>query len=520
MLTLALLLPSAYTTDGHASHGLSAVYGLDSMTNNANYGDGAMPLDQCMTGLPQNLGILSTLPSDALASSSDAAQALLSKWVEYAQANSQQCFNVTAHLPDPEMEIRDGGLLVSERWKFSYKTAAKVASNTARSYFDCRFGIPTTQKGVATLPDYLRLMTVREPLGRSVSGFFQIVMHYLTFLRVSPTMLKSCIAAWPENLKFLSDDKDILKENGGKWPHDCWKAWGVDPYKGTPMTRAAVFTKAELQATSESSLLAALWELPDGCRHLDKVGPVNTFCDGDNHTCFENCEVDDATMAKLYAHGLSDVAKSKMIGCEDNRFGAEHMWPVMTHIRAAVRADLVMKLETINDDTVSFEEYIQQQPGRPSDPKLRSQDPECNFDALHKNEGPDNHGLDMHLENTAQLKDVISRSPDLQQRICALYYHDYVCSAYALPEHCKGDPSTWLDKAMKDLLNDEPPAALHAKAAAAKSVAASGSVPSTDAVARLRPFMSESEEAELLLEVFGTSHWALQEHPEADAGSE
>ena len=55
-----------------------------------------------------------------------------------------------------------------------------------------------------------------------------------------------------------------------------------------------------------------------------------------------------------------------------------------------------------------------------------------------------------------RLKDVVGRSADLQRRLCALYYHDFVCLGYELLDACKGPADDWLEGAIEDLMNDAP----------------------------------------------------------------
>ena len=64
-----------------------------------------------------------------------------------------------------------------------------------------------------------------------------------------------------------------------------------------------------------------------------------------------------------------------------------------------------------------------------------------------------------HL-NSEQLERVLRRSPDLTRRLCALYYHDFVCNSYELPAECQGAPDEWLGGAFDALMSDAPVPAL------------------------------------------------------------
>lgn len=68
--------------------------------------------------------------------------------------------------------------------------------------------------------------------------------------------------------------------------------------------------------------------------------------------------------------------------------------------------------------------------------------------------------LEPALANETVALSLIDRSDDLQQRICAMYYHDFTCGGYELLPACKGEPSTWLPQAVRNLLEDAPLTAL------------------------------------------------------------
>ena len=77
----------------------------------------------------------------------------------------------------------------------------------------------------------------------------------------------------------------------------------------------------------------------------------------------------------------------------------------------------------------------------------------CDIAELHENLGT---VLEPAVANMTMVKGIFRQSPDLQRRVCAFYWHDFVCTGYELPPACQAPTSEWLDDAMNALLEDRP----------------------------------------------------------------
>ena len=60
------------------------------------------------------------------------------------------------------------------------------------------------------------------------------------------------------------------------------------------------------------------------------------------------------------------------------------------------------------------------------------------------------------LDDRPLLKAALKANADVQQRVCAFFYHDYVCGGYELPAACAGPTAEWLPAAMQRLMDDAP----------------------------------------------------------------
>ena len=60
------------------------------------------------------------------------------------------------------------------------------------------------------------------------------------------------------------------------------------------------------------------------------------------------------------------------------------------------------------------------------------------------------------LDDRPLLKAALKANTDVQQRVCAFFYHDYVCGGYELPAACAGPTAEWLPAAMQRLMDDAP----------------------------------------------------------------
>lgn len=411
-------------------------------------------LDQCLPGLPQNLTVASSVLSGAPANSSDAANGLLRFWLQRVRAKSETCFNTTGYPTDLSAPQYGKGDIVADRFKLSFRTVAKVASMTAAKWMQCRFG---GSIGPPAKPEYTRLQFVRAPSNRAVSSFTQIVMHYLVLLRLPPDKARACADAWPSGLDNLANDATI-KSGGGSWPAFCRDAWTTDAYEPTQkLSNLPQLILPELRATADSRLLKALWELPSECRTIYEPGRAgdtsalhhNWFCEGDGCDGAANCSLSDQTRASLLGHALSDAANADMIGCGSQLFGGEHMWPQHLHASAAGRADAILRLESLSDDEGRLEsEVLAKTLGAGALPPASD---ECSIANIHENLGTT---IEPMLGDEDALRGIVARSTDLQRRICAFYYHDFVCGGYALPEACQAPAAEWLDDAVGRLLSD------------------------------------------------------------------
>jgi len=162
-------------------------------------------------------------------------------------------------------------------------------------------------------------------------------------------------------------------------------------------------------------------------------------------------------MMSLLGHALSDVANQVMLGCEPLKFGSDQMWPQLIDVARAGRADYVLRVENLKKDSLRFEAELASQ-GKLLPPAKEG----CSVAEIEGSEAS-NHGYSMlepGLANFAMAKEIMQKSPALQRRMCALYYHDLVCGGYELPEACTAPVETWFDQSMKELLNDSPLPAL------------------------------------------------------------
>lgn len=359
-----------------------------------------------------------------------------------------------------------GDALVSPKYKLAFETSAKSASMSATAYMQCRFD--ADYNGTA-YEDYTRLMIMREPKTRAISSFLEVAMHYIALLRLPPAALNECVDAWPDDVNNIMDDHNKLWKTAdgpeiseGVWPELCMDAFTRNPYTKERIPRTSKATvnldKATAKATANSALLNALWELPPGCRQLGRMqgftagltgngGGITWWCDGPE--CTEPCDVDDETMYSLFGHALSDAARTQMTGCEDGLFGGEHMWPQFQHYARAGRADVVLRLEQIEDDTTRFEHWLESHLGEALPPLQ----PNCSITSLKVNKGT---VLEPALANETVAASLIERSSDLQQRICAMYYHDFTCGGYDLLPACQAPADTWLPQTIRKLLEDAP----------------------------------------------------------------
>lgn len=420
--------------------------------DNANYVSSNVRLDRCLPGLPETMAAVSQPHDGAPAGDTQQANALLSQWLTSART-ATPCFNCTGYATDLRGKVATTGYYVPAH-KMEFYTAAKVASQTVSAWMACRFKAYAGQSRIG--PDFTRAMLVRDPVGRAKSGFYQVLWHYMLLLKLPPEELRSCARAWPTGVDDVTGDPLIWNAHS-KWPPLCRKAWTANAF-GQPLVRGRLHViRSEVVATAESSLLRAIWELPAGCRVVwtdpfpdpnktdgsMKRNWTNWLCDEKREACYDNCAISDDQMATLFSHALSDAAKSSgVVGCGNGLFGGEHMWPQARHLAVAARADAVLRLEDVEGDVGRFEAYLEQKEGGR---KLPPASENCSFAALHANE-EGTQGGEVHeaLTNSEQLERVLRRSPDLTRRLCALYYHDFVCNSYELPAECQGAPDEWL----------------------------------------------------------------------------
>ena len=218
-------------------------------------------------------------------------------------------------------------------------------------------------------------------------------------------------------------------------------------------------TLEQLEATAKSSLLDALWKLlPNGCQQLGRTahgkGTV-WWCEDDEGDCTNECMLSDTTIATLWAHALSDAAQEHAIGCGPGSWGGERMRPQMADLHSSGRVDAVVRAETFGNDIARLERRLGDRRGEPLLPPADG----CSVADIMETKNSFNDGgalLEPVLANASKFESVLKRSPDLQQRLCALYYSDFVCAGYALPDACTDTPDVWLEGAMADLLSNAP----------------------------------------------------------------
>jgi len=491
---LAALAASASASPVARQHFLGA-RDDDAQTPAQTYSDpnanwiGKYRLDQCQLGLPQNVSVASNIDEGAPATPED-AEAILATWMGHSKG--QGCINISVCLYDdkgdksgdsaddcqdlgaanmqlmnlhtPPMETLRagfGGLETFTHLKVSYRTLAKVASNTIHDWMECRWGTKwSVAAKVPTPPDYYRAIFVREPSARSQSGFFQILSHYLSILKTSPTVLEECLAHFPESSKTdVNWNVDSLGSMGG-FPEDCKTAWLKDAFdkkSDKPLIAGASYRM--LEATLKSKLLEAVWELPCDCRVLFPDSDGKNIAQNGKEWNYEakslfcpktdtgqKCEISEQQLANLFATALSDqmTEPQTSFGCDAQRFGGEHMHPYSPLLVPAERIDFVMKLETAMDDQAKFEKELAQKGIRV--PPLK--DPNCTFDAMHGNAAEKE--LKEELYDADKLKGAIAKSTDLQRRICLMYPHDYLCYGYKMPDACD-DMDSWVEETIQRL---------------------------------------------------------------------
>lgn len=409
-----------------------------------------MPMDSCIPGLPQNIALVSSIGEQAAATTDAEASSMLGTWLEHAKSKAGTCINSTGTwttIPEEPLAPGFGGLVGSKKYDMAFMTIAKVASNTVNAWLKCRFAMDYTQKE-AIESDFLRTTIVRDPASRAISGFLQIVSHLILHLRLPPEKLDACIAAWPDSVHFLSEDPKMSKAS---WPQFCKDAWLFSPFDNATQRPTPDFTgyKTQVAATRRTGLLAAIWKLPCSCRAAQTNAarpPVQWFCPPEDTG--EECVLSDEQVAAMYGHALSTAAHSYTLGCDDLTFGGEHMMPYSNRLKAAMRIDLAMKLESVSADEERFEAYL-----KANGTALPPTPPGCTFEEMHGNEG--NDGIPDVMYNTAQVKAVVARSTDLQRRVCALYYQDFVCGGYSVPDAC-AEPTTWMSDTIDNLMSDAP----------------------------------------------------------------
>ena len=431
-------------------------------------------VDQCFPGLIENATVTSAAIDGAPATTVDAANDLLAPWVRNARAAMPQCYTDTGYPTD----IRVPSSIVSRSWKIAFQTAAKVASQTAEAWMKCRFN---GARGGMPEADYTRAMFVRNPSGRAASGFFQVVSHYLLLLKLPPDMLHECESAFPHDatpLNYVQNANGCHVIGGSSLPSRCREAWAMIETDGgsTPpgTCTAEGLTLNMTRNTANSGLLAALWELPPRCRlqgnytihdnltwaEITDSELVPSWLCPDGANCDEPCAPSRQQLAGLFAASLSDSAKSRGIGCIDDTFAGEHMWDQCTHLEPVGRADALIRLESLNDDIKQFEELVQTNTGNtlPEAPET------CTPEALMTNDSEDADSAvaqtHPNVHDKAGIQHVLEHSPELQRRVCALYWRDFVCLGYELLEACRDPPSEWLNATMQDLVSNAPLAEL------------------------------------------------------------
>lgn len=447
---------------------------------------GDIRMDQCLPGMPANASVVSNIIKGAPAQNNAQAQHLLRKWVHAARHARSECYTNEGMPP----VIREDIGTISSRYKLNFQTAAKVASQTAEGWMKCRFDAGPGQKAE---PDFTRFMFVRNPGGRAISGFYQLVAHLLELIKLPPDLLLSCQAMWAgikgvdgkEPGDLLAATNLAITEVGGECsfpgsrpaPAACKEAWSFMLPAGTedPKTLPKICTAVGMNlnstvSTANSALLKALWELPARCRlpGNETDGSLNGtyaeiaaehhlpqwMCTGDQ--CDKACKLSDEKLAQLFSHALSDIAKTHSIGCDGQIYAGEHLWSQETHLQGVGRADVVIRLESLEEDVARFEKWLGEKMGHELPPPKEG----CTLEELKVNEGT-NKELPSGMFDPDRLKEIMGRSDDLQKRVCALFYHDFVCAGYELLDACKDAPvSSWLGDAMHAMLTDAPVAPL------------------------------------------------------------
>ena len=494
------LSTAAKPSDQHFIH--AKQNGVAASTSPARVTRDIMPMDKCLAGIIENRTVASKAIPGAVATTSHEANKLMSRWVSKARSARPECFTDSVDGTSDLMEISALSGIVSTSWQIEFQTAAKVASQTAEEWMKCRFN---GARGPRAEADYLRVMFVREPAGRAISGFYQMVSHYTFNFKLPPKIARTCSSAFPPTMTPDEQLNTVVTVSGGgcsvgsapgsasgasALPKDCSDAW---KWSGMPdslptspfasniappgMCTVQGMTLNMTTQTAESSLLAGLWELPARCRlagnhSLERDGSFNMYSNqswsdivaggvpswmcADDADCDAPCELSDQELANLFAHALSDQAAAKGIGCDGETYGGEHMWDQMLHLDPAARADVVLRLEELEDDIDRFEKMLQDLRGR----QLPEPTEECSIENISINAGEDWTSTVSQVQPTLydpkRLMAILDRSPDLQRRVCAVYYMDFVCLGYDLLDACTGHPSEWLDDAMDAALSDAP----------------------------------------------------------------
>ena len=455
-------------------------------------------LGQCTLGMIDNATIASTIDANAPAHTWSDANDLLAAWMDAAQAAAPMCYAATA--PEPDLNEQPFPGIVSPKYKLAFRTAAKVASQTAEAWMQCRFG---AGHGLPAGPDFIRMAFVRNPGGRAISGFYQMMAHYLDKLKLPGTMLRACGQFFPEGAKHdhiigaewyaeQSGTSCVVSHLGGPVAHfagPCEVAFSAEQSApGMKMCAVTGLTYNQTQTTADSALLAGLYELPLRCRLVGNESYINAGVDRDNSTwqeikssldlppwlctcespdvdrsmcsCDAACQTDDQQLGSLFSAALTDAARTGGIGCIGDNFAGEHMWSQANHLHTVLRTDAIFRLEQLDADVERFETFYAATTGTPLPPATDG----CNFAELDANvaEGGDNWIHPM-VHDVDRLQGIIARSPDLQQRVCALFYHDYTCLGYELLSACQGPTDEWLPDAMSRLLNAAPLKPLESK---------------------------------------------------------
>lgn len=427
--------------------------------DNSNWRFEDMRVDQCMAGMPESVNVVSLMDAAAPASTRAAANGLLHAWTTIARELSPHCFNCTGYEADLS-RAHNADAIVAPKYKLAFQTVAKVGSMTATYWMQCRFG---GAYNVPSLPDYTRVFMMREPTSRSFAGFLQMSSHYLGLFRLPPSNISLCADAWPEGLDDIVHDPTIFDANS-TWPAICREAWTLTlnhQEQESKMKTKIQLTKENLLATKNSSLYNALWALPPGCRQIgrtlwestnettgEKEEGTTWFCEGSH--CRDECQLTEYELATLFAKGLSDAARQFQLGCDSQSFGNEHMWPQVMHTHRAGRADAIIRLEHADEDEPRFDELLSKRLGH----KIPPAPPNCTLSTMHR--GGQDTLVEPAINNASAFKSIVARSPTLQRRICALYYHDFVCGGYELPPACKQPTGLWLASTIRDLMLDAP----------------------------------------------------------------